>query len=306
MRSPGEEPALRPPVPRCGPGPAAAQELPVPATLSRPVSSGVVAYATMVKGLQIARRYVPNLVGRFVNLALRMLFFLLIANAVSFKTGAGEAELGGRELFIFFQGGLLILVFQVPALWGPINSVTSDLYNGTLEYLYSGPGSRYAYYVGNVLSEVVLSLVLFVPFYLYLVAYSRPPLGATLLILLATGVALVTLTALGVMIGILALLWRQVNSLAQVLGILFDFLAGAYLPVSTFPEPLQWLAYLLPFTWAFDLVRYYSMGKQWTPLLPVWQEWAILCVYAVGYTLLSRFLLDRAERMVKQRGLHII
>ena len=55
---------------------------------------------------------------------------------------------------------LLLLVFNGPTLWGPIQAVTSDLYNGTLEYLYSNPGSRYAYYVGTVLTEVITSDVL--------------------------------------------------------------------------------------------------------------------------------------------------
>ena len=144
-------------------------------SLSRPTSAWVTTTATVAKSLQIAKRYVPDLVGNFVELALRIVFFLLIANAVTFR-GSG---MGGsaRETFIFFQGALLLLVFNGPTLWEPIRAVTNDLYNGTLEYLYSSPGSRYAYYVGTVVTEVLISLVAFFPFYIFLIVYSNAAWG---------------------------------------------------------------------------------------------------------------------------------
>ncbi|GIV76900.1 MAG: hypothetical protein KatS3mg050_1294 [Litorilinea sp.] len=275
-------------------------------SLSRPVPAWQITLATVIKGLQVARRYLPNLVGSFVQLALRVLFFLLIANSVAYRV-PGEADgLAGRELFLFFQGALLLLVFNGATLWAPIHSVTSDLYNGTLEYLYSSPGSRYAYYVGTVITEVIINGILFFPFYLFLVFYARASLVNMVLILVVCVTVLIALTAMGILIALLALLWRQVGSIAQVLGILFEFLAGAYLPVSTFPPALQYLAYLLPYTWGYDLIRYYTFNGQWTTLRPVWQEWLIIGVYAVVYTLLSRLLLRRAEVQAKQMGLHII
>ena len=274
-------------------------------SLSKPVSSWAITYATVVKGLQVARRYVPNLVGSFVGLALRILFFLLIANAATFAA-RGQESISGRDLFLFFQGALLLLVFNGPTLWGPIQAVTTDLYNGTLEYLYSNPGSRYAYYVGTVLTEVIISLVVFIPFYIFLAAIARAGVRNMLLILLVCAVVLVALTAMGVMIALLALLWRQVTSIASVLGMLFEFLGGAYLPVSTFRMPLQILAYFIPYTWGYDLIRYYSFDGEWQTLQPVWLEWAILVAFAVLFTLLSRYLLRRTEQYAKRSGLHII
>lgn len=271
-------------------------------SLSRPTSPFTIAGATLIKGIQVARRYLPNLIGGFVQTAVRVLFFLLIANVVTY----GENGLAGRELFLFFQGALLLLVFNGATLWGPINAVTTDLYNGTLEYLYSSPGSRYAYYVGNVLAEVIISLVIFIPFYLFLIYYARAGWVDMVMVLVVCLVVLVTLTAMGIMIALLALLWRQVNSIAQVLGILFEFLAGAYLPVSTFPTPIQYLAYLLPYTWGYDLIRYYSFSRNWETLLPVWQEWVIVLAYALLFFIISRDLLRRAERRAKEIGLNVI
>ena len=142
-------------------------------SLSRTPSPWQVMLSTVIKDLQIARRYLPNLVGTFVELGIRLAFFLLLASVVTMD---GRADLGvkleGRNMFIFFQGALLLFVFIRATLGGPLEAITNDLYNGTLEYLYSNPMSRYAYYVGTVVAKVMVSGVVFLPLYLFLVIYS--------------------------------------------------------------------------------------------------------------------------------------
>ena len=282
------------------------ERLPVQArSLSRPVSAWTTIRATALKELQIAGRYLPNLVGNFIELAIRVAFFFLLASVVALEGDSGSS-LAGRDLFIFFQGGLLLFVFNRPTVWGPIQAVTDDLYNGALEFLYSTPCSRYAYYVGTVLAKVLINMVIFLPLYLVLVFASSAGLGNMLMVLLACLVILIALTAMGIMIAILALLWRQVGSIASVLSILFEMLAGAYIPITAFPEPVQYLAYLLPYTWGYDLIRYYSFDGEWPTILPVWQEWLIISLFALVFTFLSRYLLAQAEQRAKQNGLHII
>jgi ABC-2 type transport system permease protein len=160
--------------------------------------------------------------------------------------------------------------------------------------------------VGTVVTEILISLVFFLPLYVFLILYSGAEAGSMLMVLLVCIVVAITLTAMGIMIALLALLWRQVNSIANILGVLFEFLAGAYLPVTAFPQVLQYLAYLLPYTWGYDLIRYYSFEGDWQTLLPVWQEWGFLFLYAILFTALSRYLLQKAEQRAKQTGLHVI
>jgi len=274
-------------------------------SLSRPVSAWTIIWATTLKELQIAGRYLPNLAGNFIELAIRVGFFFLLASVVTLNGNNGPA-LAGRDLFIFFQGGLLLFVFNRPTVWGPIQAVTDDLYNGALEYLYSTPCSRYAYYVGAVLARVLINMVIFLPLYLVLILSSSAGLGNMLMVLLACLLILIALTAMGIMIAILALLWRQVSSIANILSILFEMLAGAYIPITAFPEAAQHLAYFLPYTWGYDLIRHYSFDGDWPTLLPVWQEWLVISLFALLFTLLSRCLLARAEEQAKQNGLHII
>lgn len=263
--------------------------------------------STVIKDLQIAWRYLPNLVGTFVELAIRLAFFFLLASVVTMD---GHSKLGvdlhGRNMFIFFQGSLLLFIFIRSTLSGPLDAINNDLYNGTLEFLYSNPASRYAYYVGTVVAKVIVSSVVFLPLYLFLIFYAQASVFNMGMVLVAGMVVLVALTALGIMIALLALLWRQVGALVAVLSILFEMLSGAYLPITAYPRPAQIVAYFLPYTWGYDLIRYYSFDGQWQPLLPVGQEWLILLNFAVVFTLLSRYLLARAEIRAKRTGLNVI
>jgi ABC-2 type transport system permease protein len=276
-------------------------------TLSRPTSAWRIAQATLVKELRIATRYIPNLIGQFANMGIRIVFFMLLSATITIQDAglAGQA-LAGRDLFLMFQGGLLLMVFISPTLWGPMYAVRNDLYNGTLEFLYSNPGSRYAYYVGSVLAKIIINMVLFLPLYIFLIIYSRAGLLDMAMVLLACAAILVALLAMGIMVALLALLWRQIDSVVQVIGILSEMLAGAYLPVTAFPPFVQYLAYFLPHTWGYDLIRYYSFRENWQTILPVWQEWIIIALYAIGFTLISRYLLGKAEQLAKRSGLHII
>ncbi|MBN2006072.1 MAG: ABC transporter permease [Anaerolineae bacterium] len=276
-------------------------------TLSRPTSAWRIIWATVGKELRAATRYVPNLIGSLVDQAVRVVFFLLLSATISIQGfGFSGQPLAGHDLFISFQSGLLLTLFIGVTLWGPIHTVRNDLYNGTLEFLYSNPGSRYAYYVGSVLAKIMIELVLFVPLYVFLAIYSRASVPNLLMVLLACAVILVALTAMGVMVALLALLWRQVDSIVQFLGVMFEMIGGAYLPVTAFPILVRYLAYPLPHTWGYDLIRYYSFGGNWQTLLPVWQEWGIIVAFAIGFTLASRYLLGKAEHLAKKSGLHVI
>lgn len=276
-------------------------------SLSRPVPFHRVLAATAARDLRMARRYVPQLLGRYAQLGLRVLFFLLMATAVVVPSPVpGAPALAGRDLFAFLVAGLLLVVFIRPSLWAPMEAAAADLQSGTLEYLFATPGSRYAYFAGAVVSELVLGLVGFVPLLGLLLWAARPGVAGAVGLVAVCALMLVALTALGVMVALLAVLWRQAGSIAEILGVVFEMLAGAYLPVAAFPGPVRALAYALPYTWGYDLVRHYALGERWRSLLPVGQEWAMIAAHAALYTALSLHLLARAERRAKRIGLHVL
>jgi ABC-2 type transport system permease protein len=276
-------------------------------TLSRPISAWKVFSITVVKSLTLIRRYIPNLIGRLLVISIRILFFLGISKMIAFdRSELTGVEMAGDNIFIFLLGGLLLFVFSQTVLEAPVKAVTDDLYNGTLEYLYITPISRQGYLMGNIAAESLVGLVIFLPVLCTLIYVGNVNLYNLSMLLCVCVVSLLTLMAFGIMLSLLALMWRQVTALITVLNIAFELLAGAYFPITAFPKIIQYLAYLLPFTWGFDLVRYYSFDGAWITIQPVYIEWLILACFGVFYTLLSMYLLKRVERSVKQKGLHLL
>jgi len=263
---------------------------------------------TVVKDIRLNLRYMPDLAGRIAEIAIRVLFFWIFANAISIR--ADYSPLGqaitGRDLVVYFQGALALFVFNNVALSAPVNAVNRDLYNGTLEYLFICPSSRYAYFVGTVAASAIVSLSVFVPVFLILVWSSGTGLIDVVMILCVCLLVLCTIVAFGILIALMAILWRQVGFITSVLAILFEMLSGAYFPISVLPRQLQDLALLLPYTWGYDLIRYYSFRGRWTPLFPVAVEWAALVAFAIVFAWISRVLLKMAEHAAKRAGFNVI
>jgi ABC-2 type transport system permease protein len=58
--------------------------------------------------------------------------------------------------------------------------------------------------------------------------------------------------------------------------------SGVMFPVLVLPLFVRWVSYLLPSTYALDLLRVHAIGSR--PLVPLWIEWVALILFA-GVTL---------------------
>jgi ABC-2 type transport system permease protein len=271
--------------------------------LTKRVPFHTVVFASIVKDIRKTKKYIPDLMGLTIQLLVRVAFFLFLSGIVTY-TGTNILE--GKDLFIFFSSAFLMFIFFSTALWQPLSTIQSDLYNGTLEYLYTNPVSRYAYFVGTTLASAIINLVFFIPLFVFLVIFSNVDFNAVVFILAVCSIGIIISIALGVMISFIGLLWKQVNSIIGVLAMLFEFIGGAYAPVHEFPVYVKVFAYLLPYTWGYDLVRFYLMGGKWQTLFPVWIEWIIFTGMAVVYTALSLLFLAVVENKVKEKGLNLL
>ncbi|OLS26701.1 MAG: hypothetical protein HeimC3_08030 [Candidatus Heimdallarchaeota archaeon LC_3] len=269
--------------------------------LSKPVNFlGVVKSAAMVN-INITRRYPANLIGGFIQVILFVVFFGFFATAVTFST------LGDKDVFLFFLGGLMLVFFTDTAIWTPVNSVTRDLYNGTLEAIYFNPASRYGYFVGYIVGDtIIMGAILFIPIFLVISVISGATISNLALIILVSATTIISLVALGVLFSLMAILWKQITGITGLIGVVMQFLTGAFIPVQSLPEPVQFISYILPQTYGMDLVRYYSFNGDWNTLIPLGLEWVMLIFFALLYTLVAVFLLRKVERHAKTKGLHLL
>jgi ABC-2 type transport system permease protein len=77
-------------------------------------------------------------------------------------------------------------------------------------------------------------------------------------------------------------------------------ISGVAFPVLVLPALVQPLAYLLPTTYAVDLLRVYALGTR--PLLEPALEWLALVVLAGVMIWLGRAAFRRTERRMRIRG----
>jgi ABC-2 type transport system permease protein len=211
-----------------------------------------------------------------------------------------------NDMMIFFMSGIILIMFVNIALWSPINSVNNDLYNGTLEYVYSTPASRFGYYVGYGLADLIIRSVFVVPVLITLIVLSDSGLINTLNILGVILIIGLMVVSMGVLVGLTAIVWKQTSAIAGILGTMFQFVAGAYFPIQSLPVAVQYVAMVLPFTYGYDLIRYYAFHGDWEPILPIPIMWLILLANAVIYYLVALKMLQKVEKKAKRQGLHLL
>ncbi|MHA1904975.1 MAG: ABC transporter permease [Candidatus Thorarchaeota archaeon] len=263
----------------------------------------IVVSETIKKQLTLRFRYKANMVGEAFGVILQVAIFAAMAGAV---TLVGVNNLEGNNVFIFFLASLVLIVFSTVALSAPLNAVVQDLHNGTLEYLFSTPISRYAYFIGTAIAEAISKSIFFVPMLVVLILFSGVTMYSGFLILAVCITVIVGLIAFGVLVALMGVMWKQVSAIAALLFTFFEFICGAYFPVTSMPIIFQVVAFALPHTWGYDLIRYYSFQGSWTPIMPIHLEWMMLVLYALLYIVISSKLLKVVERRAKKFGLHLI
>ncbi|OLS16848.1 MAG: hypothetical protein HeimC2_45960 [Candidatus Heimdallarchaeota archaeon LC_2] len=269
---------------------------------SKQTSFSSVLRISLVRDLRIMMRYKANLIGGFLQIGVFMFIFSIFATAATFR----GMDLTSSEIYTFYLSGMTLIFFGDAVLYSTVNTVNQELYNGTLEYVYSSPSSRYAYFLGGVVASFIKNLIFYIQMFIGLVLYQDISVVNLTSILLITLVFLIVLAPMGVMIAMGAIMWKQVAQITAMVNIVMQFMSGIFLPVSTLPTVAQYIAYLVPFTFALDLVRYYSFGGNWDLLMPKEYEFAFLLLHGVIYFFATRYLLGRVERYAKKQGLHLL
>jgi ABC-type multidrug transport system permease subunit len=222
--------------------------------------------------------------------------------------------IGATDVFVFFAGGIALSTFADTATWAPMNQVQRDIHFGTLEAVFVTPTNRVAYLLSPIISDSILNMIFFVPAYVIIMAVHGSLtngyiIGTTLLIVFMT---ILSMIAFGLFFAMLAILMRKVNSLAIFLSNIFQFICGAYVPVQAFVGMtkagflLKYFAQLFPYTYCYDLFRYYMFGPEYITLLPIWSEFLLLIVTSLAFIVLSYYLLKLVEKRAKNTGLSIL
>ena len=229
-------------------------------------------------------------------------FLFGAAFAVNGRAAGLAATLGTDDLtgFIFFGGlvgGLIAMAF-----WGVAFSLRMEMETGTLEPTWLTPTHHETLVIGRALASLfwfaLAQVALFVFGVWVLGLRLRPDM---LLALPAVLCAILAMVGIAYLLAGIVLLIREANFFVDTANFLFGTLSGIAFPVTLLPGVLQPVAFVLPTTYAIDILRVQALGAR--PLFDPALEYVVL----IGLTLVSyplgRWVFGRAEETMRRRGM---
>ena len=84
--------------------------------------------------------------------------------------------------------------------------------------------------------------------------------GGMLAGLPALVLASISMIGIGYMVASAVLMIREPNFMVDATNFIFAMLSGVAFPITVLPPVIQPICYLLPTTYAIDLLRYYALG----------------------------------------------
>lgn len=190
--------------------------------------------------------------------------------------------------------GLVSLVILFGSTSIEAVAVVMEKTTGTLERLLAAPVSVFSLLLGKALAGFMLgpitAMVVLVPVTLL----SGASIANPFLVFLAIALSSFTFAALGILVSVYAKWIPEAQMYSNFLRFPMAFLAGAFIPVGTMPQPLQVVSRLLPLTYSIEAMKegMANTGITWTYIFDV----AALVIFAVAIMAASTKLLEMRLR----------
>ena len=262
------------------------------------------AWAIARKELQITLRYRLNAINEVVQPIYQVLIpglllgatFAVGGESVGLADTAGTTDIAG---FLFL--GMLALTLASAGFWVVAFAVKRELDAGTLEPAWLTPTRRETFIIGQTISGLIMATVSTA----ILVVVGIVVFGASIAARIGIALPILALTAVGILgigylIGAIVLRMRDANFFTDAADFAFVALSGAAFPIVVLPEAVRWISYLLPTTYALDLVRVAALGTR--PLLPAALEWLMLGITSVALLLVGRRAWLATEHHLRVKG----
>lgn len=222
--------------------------------------------------------------------------FAVAGRVVGLEKTIGTEDLAG---FIFMGGVIAGLV--ATAFWAMGMSFRNEQETGTLEPTWLTPTARSTLVVGRALAGVFWFLfsqvVIFAVGILFFGLHLRPEIVYAIPALVIATIGLVGLAHL---LAGLVLTMREANLFIDCTNFLYGVASGVAFPVSLLPGVLQPIAFLLPTTYAMDILRQHALGTR--PLIDPALEYAGLILTTIVMFPVGQWAFARAERRMRVRG----
>jgi ABC-2 type transport system permease protein len=268
------------------------------------IHRGRATYAFFERNWNLTRRYwaweIVWLLYNIVN-ALSITF---IAAAAGQITGT-KATLDTSALLLTLVIGTAVWSYLSVTFDGVTDIINMERWEGTIEYTFMAPISRFTHMVGSCLYAVVHGLLftgiqlLVIAAFFHIDLSHANYLTAVFLLLLGS----ISFIGFGIATAILPLLYTEKGmQMSFIVKAVILLVSGVYYPISVLPGWMQLLAHLSPATYVLEGLRAAIMqGKAiWSP--EIWQStWPLLLTGVISVPL-SVYAFGLAERYAKRAG----
>jgi ABC-2 type transport system permease protein len=220
----------------------------------------------------------------------QLLFFTLLG---TFATGRDNAQ--------FYVIGNAIQVAAISGIFGVTFSISGDRWEGTLASLFGTPANRLALFIGRAFMHVFDGMLgvfigLFWGVVLLGLDLSQTDPGALLLTILITTFST---SGLGLLLGCLSLITRNVMFVNNTVYFLLLVFSGANIPLASLPIWMQRISSALPLTRGIASAREIIAGGEYRSVAGLLNGEVLIGVMYVflGYALFRWF-----EAQAKRRG----
>ena len=235
-------------------------------------------------------RPVTYLASKVVSPISYMLFFVYLG-----------AYATGKDNTSFYVIGNAIQMAASSGIYGVTMSIGGDRWAGTLPYLFGTPANRLTMFVGRALVHVLdgmVGVVLGLTWGVTLLGLDlskTDPFALTLIILITT----FSTSGLGLLLGSLSLVTRNVMFVNNTVFFLLLLLSGANIEVASLPNWAQSISWSLPLTRGIASARTVIAGGE---LSSVASLLGVELLLGIVYILLGFTLFSAFEFQAKRRG----
>jgi ABC-2 type transport system permease protein len=191
-----------------------------------------------------------------------------------------------KSVFMFVPGVMTIILMLVSAMMTSI-SITREKELGTMEILLVSPLKPFQVIIGKVVPYIFLSVINAAVIVLLSIFIFKMPVEGSLFLLGAESVLfIITSLALGILISTIAET-QQAAMMISLMGLMLPviLLSGFIFPITSMPEPLQWISNIIPAKWFIIIIK--GIMLKGVGLFFVWKETLILVLMTVFFIGLS-------------------
>jgi len=229
---------------------------------------------------------IPNIIAPFIFTAVALIFF---RNAS-----------GSLALYAVLGGGMMGMWGST--LYGAGFALSSDRWNGTLEYVLATPSRLVWIVAGRSASSAILGLVNALAVLVVAVVGFKAQLGIVdpIAFLLALVLTLASLSALGVLFCSSFLLTRAASVLTNGLEMPIYVASGSMFPIALLPFWSHPLSLSLGPTWGIDAMRYAADATYTGMGFGFWSDMLVLFASTIVYLAIGFWLFIVVEKKARR------